>query len=245
LNRRPDVSVSSDGNITIHSFEERNGLKLSLLHYPFCVSFVFFEDKQSNHHMVCDPLDIEEESADGSVIVCANSYHEIVGLHCSGKSVGRQNLNKCFNTAIEKVKQITTELKRALELDNSKRCDKSLKFGFAHALHSGLMASLQKPHFNLLDVIKTDAIEEKESMETSNEEIETQNVYLYGRGIASIGEGGESKWKFINTIDSDEEVMQMEHNLIKSQSNSNQFNKSDDEEEDDIIILDSNNLSHT
>jgi hypothetical protein len=39
--------------------------------------------------------------------------------------------------------------------------------------------------------------------------------------------------------------MQMEHNLIKSQSNSNQFNKSDDEEEDDIIILDSNNLSHT
>ena len=54
--RRPDVTVGGDGEVVIHSLEEREPVPLSIHHIPICVSFGIFEGGA----LVVDP-DLKEE----------------------------------------------------------------------------------------------------------------------------------------------------------------------------------------
>ena len=188
--------------------------------------------------MICDPLECEEESADASLIIAANAYREVVALHCSGQPViDSEKVIKCSRIAIERVKYLTEYLKKSLEIDKENRAKSIDSVGFANAIRTGIMSAIQ-PDLNLLDVIKVDQIEEEEPMDRTDEQMETQNIYFYGRGTASIGDGGPSKWTFnapvVDSDGSNDEIFPLEigSNKIKS--------KSDDEEEEEVMILNVN-----
>ena len=241
MNRRPNVTVSADKTIKVHTFDEKNPLSLTLLHYPFCVSFAFFfVDNKNKYHMICDPLECEEESSDASLIVSANSYREIVSLHCSGKPVvDSETIIKCSQKAIERVKHLTEFVKKSLESDKQIRSKSIESVGFANAIRNGLISNIQKPNNNLLDVIKIDKIEEEEPMDETPVE-ETRNVYLYGRGIGGIGEGGQTQWQFSKPQNMDSEESNDEILPLKVEPNPKSKRKefkSDDEEEEEVMIL--------
>ena len=194
--------------------------------------------------MICDPQECEEESADASLVVAANSYREIVSLHCSGKPVvNSDTIIKSSQIAIERVKYLTEFIKNALQKDKEMRVQDMESIGFANAIRTGNISNIQKPNLNLLNVMKVDKVEEEEPMDETPAE-ETQNVYLYGRGIAGIGEGGKSQWKFdaiqsINYSDeSNDEILPLvvEPNQLKSPKRKTNPNDSGDEE-DEIVIL--------
>lgn len=243
--RRPDVTVFSDRTIKIHTFDERHPLNLTILHFPFCISFVFFVDNKNNYHMICDPNESEENSGDACLVIAANSYRQLLGLHCLGKPVIDSDIIiNCSRIAIERSKKLTEFLKNSIESDRQKRSDSLESVGFANAIRTGIMSGIQKPDFNLLDVIKIDKIEDEEPMDQIPEEV-TPNVYLYGRGIGSIGEGGPSKWQFTAPADDSEESNDV---IIfdpkEEEKQKNRKTKSDDEEEDEIMIIESNDFKH-
>jgi len=235
--KRPDVTVSADRSLKIHSFDERNPLSLTLLHLPFCVSFAFFVDN-NRYILICDPNECEEEAADASLVVSANIYREIVGLHCLGKPVvDSEKVMICSQIAIERVKHLTEFVKSSLQTDRENRSKSAATVGFANAIRAGIMSGDERPDLNLLDVIKVNRVEEDEPMEPQVVETPTDNVYLYGRGIAGIGEGGQTQWQFndqFTTIDSDEsndEILTLEGKPYDM--------KGDDEEEEEVMIIES------
>ena len=188
--------------------------------------------------MICDPL--EEESCDASLVVAANSYREVVSIHCSGKPVvDSETIVKCSQKAIERVKYLTEFVKKCLESDKQMRSQNIESIGFANAIRSGLISNMSAPHFNILNVIKVDQIEEEEPIQQIAAE-ETPNVYLFGRDIGTIGEGGQPKWKFntIQTIESDDEsndeILPL---IVEPNKSSKKMSKNEDEEEEDEVVV--------
>ena len=190
--------------------------------------------------MICDPLECEEDSSDASLVVAANSYREIVSIHCSGKPVvDSETIIKCSQKAIERVKYLTEFVKNSLESDKQIRSKSIESVGFANAIRSGLISNIERPHLNLLNVIKVDKIEEEEPMEEAAVE-ETKNVYLYGRGIGGIGEGGQVQWKFntkeaMESEESNDEILPM---IVEpNKSSKRKVSKSESEEEEDEVVV--------
>ncbi|CAG2101704.1 unnamed protein product [Medioppia subpectinata] len=235
--KRPEVTVSVDRTLKIHSFDEKHALNLTLLHYPFCVSFAFFVDNNI-YRLVCDPNQCEEESADALLVVSANTYREIIGLHCFGKPViDSEKVINCSQKAIERVKYLTEFMKNSLQTDKEKRINSPESIGFANAIRTGIMSGIERPEMNLLDVIKVDRIEEDEPMEPEVVDAPTDNVYLYGRGIGGIGEGGKTQWQF---NDQSEQIMSDESNdeiLTLEDIQKQKIEKMSDEEEEDVMII--------
>lgn len=116
--RRPDVTIE-DGQVVIHSFEDKNPLQFTILHRPFLTKFVFFDN---GNITLCDPIEEEEKTCDGYLIIGANTYREITLTNISGKSmVSKEKILSQYSLALKRTNQINDIVKKALELDKSER----------------------------------------------------------------------------------------------------------------------------
>lgn len=139
--RLPDATVTPEGDVIVHSLEEREPVPLTLFHYPICVTFQFmdhtllkkiisenqeiFPDKHSNRVrkamqlMICDPTEEEEEFMKNVLVVCGNTYREIVAIQSVGRislnTFSKRLLNDCTMKAFERVKFVTDYLKQEIE----------------------------------------------------------------------------------------------------------------------------------
>lgn len=228
-------------------------MSTTILHYPFCILYSFFKkfDNEFQYDIVCDPADYEETIADGEIVIGANSYSEIVTIHCNGKSkADYKTINYCSLIAVERAKKLTEIVKKAFESDKQSRMNKQ-EVGFAKAIELGELNSFKNAHLAELNVEKLNVVEDREEVMIIDDR-PTVNIYQYGRGLAGIGEGGPSTWQF-EQIESDEDVVDEEEDLVEIQTNKPivikdkqemEVTLSGDDEDDDgeVTILDSNNL---
>ncbi|OTF77736.1 exosome complex component RRP45-like protein, partial [Euroglyphus maynei] len=140
--KRPDATVTPDGDIIVHSYEERNPIPITLFHYPICVTFQFMDrthlkkiltenqeilPEQHEHFvrkaaqlLICDPTEEEEDFLQNVLIICANVYKEIVAIQSIGplslRSFSQRLLRSCTEKAFERVRYVTNYLKSTLQM---------------------------------------------------------------------------------------------------------------------------------
>lgn len=144
--KRPDATVTPDGDIIVHSYEERNPLPITLFHYPICVTFQFMDRthlkkiltenqeilpaekheqfvRKAQQLLICDPTEEEEDFLRNVLIVCANVLKEIVAIQSIGQlslqSFSKRLLRLCTEKAFERVRFVTDYLKSTLDSHNN------------------------------------------------------------------------------------------------------------------------------
>lgn len=116
--RRPDVSVEGE-KVTVWDVREREPVKLSILHRPFCVSFSYFDGGQI---VLVDATAQEEKVRDGEYFVSVNRFGECCQMaKLGGATVDAVSLLQWIKTATEKVRQIDGFVQEKLKEDERKR----------------------------------------------------------------------------------------------------------------------------
>ncbi|KAG7666787.1 hypothetical protein Ndes2437A_g08482 [Nannochloris sp. 'desiccata'] len=113
--RRPDVTVDPDvpGGIIIHSRADREPLPLTLHHLPLPITFAFFE---AGDVVALDPMSKEEAAASGSFTVTVNPQGELCAAQkAHGVGIQPAQVMQCTRIAATKVKDLTAQLRTALE----------------------------------------------------------------------------------------------------------------------------------
>lgn len=113
----------------VFSAAEREPVKLSLLHFPLCVTFSFYGEgvlgKDGGEEKVLVDAELLEESLrEGSVTVGMNRHGEVCQIaKLGGVPVDALVLLRCVEVAGVKVKEMSKFIARRLEED-AKRRDK-------------------------------------------------------------------------------------------------------------------------
>lgn len=90
--KKPDVSISGT-DITIHDFNQRQPIPLSILHVPICISYSFFNPGEKeenikgalNQEIAVMDADLKEEAIrDGSLVITINKNRELIQLSKNG-----------------------------------------------------------------------------------------------------------------------------------------------------------------
>jgi exosome complex component RRP45 len=116
--RRPDVLVEGE-KATVLSLREREPIPLSILHQPLCVTFSYFEEGEI---FLVDANLAEEQVRSGEVIVTMNRHGEVCQIaKYGGATVDPLALLSCTNTALQKVRDMSTLIQRKLEEDAKRR----------------------------------------------------------------------------------------------------------------------------
>jgi exosome complex RNA-binding protein Rrp42 (RNase PH superfamily) len=113
--RRPDVTVDPDvpGGIIIHSRADREPLPLTMHHLPLPITFAFFE---AGDVVALDPMSKEEAAASGSFTVTVNPQGELCAAQkAHGVGILPAQVMQCTRIAATKVKDLTSQLRKALE----------------------------------------------------------------------------------------------------------------------------------
>ena len=131
--RKPDVSVEGE-SIIVWSLEEREPVSLSLLHFPICVTFSFYNvgvggrdghggtGEGENLKVLVDATSSEEMLRDGSCTVGMNRHGEVCQIaKLGGVPVDAVMLLNCIAVAGAKVNEISEFVKKRLETDMKKR----------------------------------------------------------------------------------------------------------------------------
>jgi len=203
--KRNDVTVSQDGSLIVHDFDDRHPIPLTVFHYPFCTKFCFFEGTQ---YIVVDPSEIEEEVCDGYIIVGANAHRELTAIHISGRSkIDKEVILKCCHRSIERTKRLTETLRRALTQDKERReGNKRLGFGNYIREHgpallgcTQVMEEVKYEEDEEAVIMEEEAVENtkafrfmKHNQQQREDAEEEEEVDQY----QSIGQGGSSRWEF-------------------------------------------------
>lgn len=128
--RKPDVSIEGE-TVTVYTVAEREPVPLSLLHFPFCVTFSFYTAPDQEEIVLLDASLQEEQLREGSCTISMNRHGEICQIaKLGGVPIDGRVLLQCTNVALVKVKYLSAFVTRTLQEDAKKR-DKS-----------GLMAEL-------------------------------------------------------------------------------------------------------
>lgn len=114
--RKPDITVEGDV-VTVHSFDERAPVPLSVLHVPICVTFSFYNTQGSEENVkgntnseivVVDATMDEESLRSGSLTVTLNKNKEIIQINkAGGLSIDALQLIDCCNLLSQQVVTIT------------------------------------------------------------------------------------------------------------------------------------------
>jgi exosome complex component RRP45 len=127
--RKPDASVEGD-RVTVWTLREREPVPLSLLHFPLCVTFSFYDlafgkegsEIDDNLKVLLDPTLSEEQMRDGSCTIGMNRHGEVCQIaKLGGVPVDAVALLNCVAVAGLKVKEISEFIKLRLEEDKKKR----------------------------------------------------------------------------------------------------------------------------
>ncbi|KAJ1550107.1 hypothetical protein HK096_008714, partial [Nowakowskiella sp. JEL0078] len=78
--KRPDVSVSGDV-VTVHDFQDKNPIPLSIHHIPVCITMSFFD---GSGIMVVDPTLLEEQVQEGHITFVLNIHRELCSISKAG-----------------------------------------------------------------------------------------------------------------------------------------------------------------
>ncbi|KAI8811278.1 ribosomal protein S5 domain 2-type protein [Cladochytrium replicatum] len=119
--RRPDVSVVNDV-VTMHSFDERTPIPLSIHHIPVSLTFAFFESEDAlssaptSTAVVLDPTHLEEQVSTAQLTLVLNIHRELCTVHKSGaaSAVDLDALFRCASVAQGKAAEVTAEIRRAV-----------------------------------------------------------------------------------------------------------------------------------
>ena len=116
--RRPDVEVKGE-DVTVFGLREREPVRLSMQHQPFCVTFSYYESGQI---MLQDATLLEEQCREGEVVVSMNRFGEVCQIaKYGGKPVDALSLLTCTNMALERVKVFDKLVKERLAADEKMR----------------------------------------------------------------------------------------------------------------------------
>ncbi|KAK9885698.1 hypothetical protein WA026_012463 [Henosepilachna vigintioctopunctata] len=119
--RRPDVTCDGEVSI-IHRFDQRDPIPIVVHHYPVCITYSIFERGQ---FILADPTLLEEGVADSFLNVSMNAYKELCGLHLGGKAeLDIDVMIKITQKVGKRAVIVVEQIKRALELENSRRSKK-------------------------------------------------------------------------------------------------------------------------
>lgn len=116
--RRPDFEVRGE-DVEVFDPREREPIKLSMQHQPFCVTFGYYEDGSI---LLLDSTLLEEQCREGEVIISMNRFGEVCQIaKYSGEPVDGVSVLSCMDTALEKVKVIDKFVHAKLKEDEKRR----------------------------------------------------------------------------------------------------------------------------
>ncbi|KAG0647738.1 Ribosomal RNA-processing 45 [Hyphodiscus hymeniophilus] len=125
--RRPDVSVEGE-SVVVFGLEEREPVPLSMLHFPLCVTFSFYDlgggagEEEGEMRVLIDATSSEEMLRDGGCTVGMNRHGEVCQIaKLGGVPVDAVVLLNCIAVAGQKVREISDFVKGRLESDRKKR----------------------------------------------------------------------------------------------------------------------------
>lgn len=116
--RRPDVEVKGE-EVTVFDTRERDPVKLSMQHQPFCVTFSYYA---SGEILLQDATLLEEQCREGEVVISMNRFGEICQIaKYGGAAVEGLSMLTCTNAALERVKVFDRLVKEELAKDDKLR----------------------------------------------------------------------------------------------------------------------------
>lgn len=116
--RRPDVEVKGE-DVTVFDVREREPVRLSMQHQPFCVTFSYYD---AGNVMLQDATLLEEQCREGEVIISMNRFGEVCQIaKYGGTPVDGLSMLTCTNAALERVKAFDKLVKDGLAEDEKKR----------------------------------------------------------------------------------------------------------------------------
>jgi len=126
--RKPDTEVTG-GKVTVYTTSERDPVPLSILHWPFCVTFNFYggtkrlgDEESGQVKVLLDVTRLEEQLRDGACTIGMNRHAEICQIaKLGGVPVDAVQLLQCTRLAEVKVKEMANFVKARLDLDAKKR----------------------------------------------------------------------------------------------------------------------------
>jgi len=115
--RRPFTTVIGK-TVTVHPFEDREPVPLSVHHIPICITFGFFHQGEV---FVVDPNSKEECVMDGRMTLTMNSHREICAIQKGGGiPISVEHIKQCVRIAAVKAEEITEIIQQALKTVSKK-----------------------------------------------------------------------------------------------------------------------------
>ncbi|ETN61954.1 exosome complex exonuclease RRP45 [Anopheles darlingi] len=128
--KRPDITVDGE-NVIVHTLEEKEPIKVTLFHYPICVSYAIFN---KGTVAVADPSYLEERVAEAMMVFGINSYGELCGLHLGGITLTSADLLlRTSVKASKRARMLVEKIKSAIAKDAADR-EKGLPVGFTESI---------------------------------------------------------------------------------------------------------------
>lgn len=244
--RRPDVTVIGT-EVTVHNPREREPVPLHLHHYPFLVSFAFYEEGKS---VLVDPTELEERIAEGLLTVGANAHSEICLLHQHGCTIHKDLILLCARLASVRAKAVTDKIKAEVAKDEEARM-KNRRVGFAAALEADRdenLTTIAEPERIEIDDIepqKSPAIAASENAPIPEppEALSKAKVFLEGLGTAVIGKGGPSSWGVLEHSSKAGKGAKKGARKARKRSQKVADDESDDSEEEEVLVLQSDEVN--
>lgn len=112
--RRPDIEVHGE-EVTVYGIHEREPVKLSLQHHPFCVTTSYYDN---GNIMLLDATLLEEQCREGEIVISMNRFGEICQIaKYGGVPVEGLAMLNCVSQTLEKVKMFDKLVEERLASD--------------------------------------------------------------------------------------------------------------------------------
>lgn len=116
--RRCDFEVQGE-EVKVYSEREREPVRLSMQHQPFCVTFSYYDNGSI---MLQDTSLLEEQCREGEIVISMNRFGEVCQIaKYGGTPVDGLSMLTCTNAALERVKAFDKLVKEKLKEDEERR----------------------------------------------------------------------------------------------------------------------------
>ncbi|XP_035780821.1 exosome complex component RRP45-like [Anopheles albimanus] len=186
--KRPDITVDGE-NVIVHTLEEKEPIKVTLFHYPICVSYAIFN---KGTVAVADPSYLEERVAEAMMVFGINSYGELCGLHLGGITLTSADL--LLRTSVKASKRarlLVEKIKAAIAKDAADR-EKGLPVGFTESIERNEVTvyaqdrlQVRLRHFKLRDAKNGESADEDDGEHEEQEDENVEKMDAAGESAAS------------------------------------------------------------